>query len=566
MCYSLIERISLKYSASAEIIIEERKQRRGSPTTPGCSTQSKTLKHLMQKHRADKHRKRHKRDKERQRTIQKHQIPYYYNVLFRKFAVLTVLVVILYSVSPKLDTFTIVFARTHFGLSVDDYNGQWFQSLHRLFHNPLQVIRDGELHNVSGGQIDSILHSPLHVIRGGESYNVSDGQTETILHDLIFKGNKTRSSLPNSTVDKSVTSISTERREEIHNVAFLKIHKAASSTVQNILLRFGYDRNLVFVFPKIRFRYWPNVISLRETISENMIMPPPPGKTYNILCSHVLYNYKAFRSIMPNNTKMIGILRDPFRQFQSTLNYFRPYYIERIQSSDPVLTFLTNPSHYEPYILSGHSFTNNRMAFEFGFPIEFFKFQFYTGMKTEVRKYIDMLKGQFDLVLITEYFEESLVLMKRLLNWKLKDIIFLKMNEFPFRRKYKLHTEHRVLYERLAFMDYPLYYAFRDIMLRKITEGGVDLQGETLQLKKIQNAVHDFCFQEELQTLKIDKSKWNEEFTIDQHTCQLMGLQELHFYERLRKRQYPDEKLPPDLQKEYDRLMDIATRAFRNLT
>ncbi|KAK3090479.1 hypothetical protein FSP39_012189 [Pinctada imbricata] len=46
------------------------KQRRGSPTTPGCSTHSKTP---MQKHKADKHKKRRARDKERQRTTQKHQ-------------------------------------------------------------------------------------------------------------------------------------------------------------------------------------------------------------------------------------------------------------------------------------------------------------------------------------------------------------------------------------------------------------------------------------------------------------------------------------------------------------
>ncbi|KAK3107576.1 hypothetical protein FSP39_017560 [Pinctada imbricata] len=49
------------------------KQRRGYPTTPSCSTHSKTPKHPMQKHKADKHKKRRARDKERQRTTQKHQ-------------------------------------------------------------------------------------------------------------------------------------------------------------------------------------------------------------------------------------------------------------------------------------------------------------------------------------------------------------------------------------------------------------------------------------------------------------------------------------------------------------
>jgi len=59
---------TLQHEISVDI-----KQRRGSPTTPSCSTPSKTPKHPMQKHKADKHKKRPARDKERQRTTQKHQ-------------------------------------------------------------------------------------------------------------------------------------------------------------------------------------------------------------------------------------------------------------------------------------------------------------------------------------------------------------------------------------------------------------------------------------------------------------------------------------------------------------
>ena len=35
-----------------------------------------------------------------------------------------------------------------------------------------------------------------------------------------------------------------------NNIVFLKVHKAASSTVQNILMRYGAERNLKFVLPK----------------------------------------------------------------------------------------------------------------------------------------------------------------------------------------------------------------------------------------------------------------------------------------------------------------------------
>ncbi|KAK3097634.1 hypothetical protein FSP39_011598 [Pinctada imbricata] len=49
------------------------KERRGSPTTQGCSTHSKIPKHPCKKHRTDTHRKRRKRDKEHQSTTKKHE-------------------------------------------------------------------------------------------------------------------------------------------------------------------------------------------------------------------------------------------------------------------------------------------------------------------------------------------------------------------------------------------------------------------------------------------------------------------------------------------------------------
>ena len=49
--------------------------------------------------------------------------------------------------------------------------------------------------------------------------------------------------------------------------------------------------------------------------------------------------------------------------------------------------------------------------------------------KTEVMKYIKELDKQFDLVLIAEYFDESLILLDELLCWPYKDLTYLKQNE-----------------------------------------------------------------------------------------------------------------------------------------
>lgn len=46
-----------------------------------------------------------------------------------------------------------------------------------------------------------------------------------------------------------------------------------------------------------------------------------------------------------------------------------------------------------------------------------------------IQKHIDELAEKIDLVLIMEYFDESLVLLKRELCWELDDVVYFKLNQ-----------------------------------------------------------------------------------------------------------------------------------------
>ena len=46
-----------------------------------------------------------------------------------------------------------------------------------------------------------------------------------------------------------------------------------------------------------------------------------------------------------------------------------------------------------------------------------------------IKKHIEDLAEKIDLVLIMEYFDESLVLLKRELCWDLDDVIYFKLNQ-----------------------------------------------------------------------------------------------------------------------------------------
>lgn len=72
--------------------------------------------------------------------------------------------------------------------------------------------------------------------------------------------------------------------------------------------------------------------------------------------------------------------------------------------------------------------TNNRMALEFGFPLEVFRSR--KKKTAAITEYLDQLDSEMDLILVVEKLEESMVLLRRILNWKLQDILYIHKNSF----------------------------------------------------------------------------------------------------------------------------------------
>ena len=132
----------------------------------------------------------------------------------------------------------------------------------------------------------------------------------------------------------------------------------------------------------------------------------------------------------PESSKYVTILRNPVDHFESTFNY---YQLGRTFGfgTDPVNSlenFLDRPLSFfnifnNSYDKNRISFIRNLMTFDLGLSHRYF--QNYTAVKN----YIKFLNKEFDLVMIMDYFDESLVLLKRLLCWEIDDILYVKLNE-----------------------------------------------------------------------------------------------------------------------------------------
>ncbi|KAL3836356.1 hypothetical protein ACJMK2_021789 [Sinanodonta woodiana] len=347
--------------------------------------------------------------------------------------------------------------------------------------------------------------------------------------------------LSNTSIDESSILASSKGlnfNDEVRHVAFLKVHKAASSTAQNIFLRFGWTRNLTFVLSPAKNKFgYPNIISLTESLTKSNILPTPKDKTFDILCNHVIYNKSAFDYFLPNDTKYIGILREPYEQYKSTLNYFRPGYIfKKILGEFPASSFVRDPMKYEP-ASAIFSWTNNRQALEFGFPLHLFQ----TFNKSEVILILEKLATEFRLVIISEQMEESVILMRRYLHWSLKDVVFLDKNVAFQKKDTTLVQSHdRQFYRQWAKLDYELYEFFLRRLRAQIRDQGPDFDEELLLFKEVRKDTSIFCMNnpEKDEFLPINESKWSQAFNITWDDCQLMRMGELQFVQIIRERQY----------------------------
>ncbi|XP_060571758.1 galactose-3-O-sulfotransferase 2-like [Ruditapes philippinarum] len=316
---------------------------------------------------------------------------------------------------------------------------------------------------------------------------------------------------------------------EKHDIVFLKIHKTGSSTIANILQRFGYYRNLNFALPnktdgQLRYNYFGGI---GDTLKLGNIIPSKPKlKKYNILYNHVIFNRKYFVKIFPKNTTVyVTMVRQPVNQFLSALLFFLH---EKILDAamNNITYYLKNASAYEPespYL----SFTNNRQALDLGFSPSKVR------DKNYVRRYIKMIDRVFDLVLITEYFDESLIILKRKLCWNFKDILYMRKNKAYKTFDFQLSFEDKILLKEWAMADHLLYEHFHQkfyVTLKKEP----NIMEETHYFKIILNKTQKFCNSNSNDTrLIIPASKWNKQFTVTALDCAYMMLGELSFLNKL---------------------------------
>ena len=203
-------------------------------------------------------------------------------------------------------------------------------------------------------------------------------------------------------------------------VAFLKTHKCASTTIQNILLRFGKNNNLNFVLPSQSHLLGTNVPFRRNMLQGTMW--EQAGLEYDLFLLHTIWNHPEIAHTLSDKGDVlyISILRDPVELFRSWWDYMRLDNRYKKTIDEYALSIRSNS------IVSTKErpFGFNQMLFDFGLPFE--------DMNDEhkIQKKIEEVDESFDLILLADkpFFQDSIILLKDALCWEYRDVINFQLN------------------------------------------------------------------------------------------------------------------------------------------
>ena len=350
----------------------------------------------------------------------------------------------------------------------------------------------------------------------------------------------------------------------------MKTHKTGSSTVLSVLNRFADINNLEVALP---FR--PNVLldwphKFKESVVDKRRLRN--GRA-DILCNHAVFTSKQeLDKVVHPNSKYITIVRDPAARFESQFFFENFDQVMKLENtSNPILEFqnsfikLTDPNvmNWDRYTRSKLPLLRNGMLFDL------------TGintlrMKDEEFDYthqVSKIMDTFDLVMITEYFDESLVLLQELLGWTVLDIVYAKK-----RVRNVTHSELLTAETKLAIYennkgDLELYGHFKHLFLKQIDNYKNDFQRAVEVFRRFNTEINNQCHQSS-NTISVDKLRKNlRDLELDKNDWKMIGkIDPIHpcFCSKLHRdeNEYLDylwEKFPP-----YHYLPSAVTRKWLN--
>ncbi|XP_036453292.1 galactose-3-O-sulfotransferase 4 isoform X2 [Colossoma macropomum] len=284
------------------------------------------------------------------------------------------------------------------------------------------------------------------------------------------------------------------------HVMFLKTHKTASSTVLNMLYRFGEEQGLRFALPVgYQFGYPLPFIAQRVKGYRG-----PHVAEFDIMGNHMRFNKPEVEKVMPADTFCFSILRDPVALAESSYAYYKNV-APAFRRAKGLGDFADNPrKYYDPRLRNNH-YARNLLWYDFGLDHNA-NFSLALAKRGEAT-----VRRNFRLILLSEYFDQSMVLLRHALCWPLDAVVSFSLNarqQMPKGRSgwvgkaaapapLALTEEQRQKLREWNALDWHLYQAFNRTFWAEVERfGRAQMETEVILLRSRREILARVCLRD----------------------------------------------------------------------
>ncbi|XP_066454274.1 galactose-3-O-sulfotransferase 2-like [Eleutherodactylus coqui] len=263
----------------------------------------------------------------------------------------------------------------------------------------------------------------------------------------------------------------------------------------NILFRFGESQNLTFALPihNVSQFFYPN--DFKAYFVQDFAMKN--WRHFDIMCHHMRFQLTEVEKIMPNDTFYFTIMRNPVSLMESSFSYYKS--LEVFAKASSLEEYLNNSYKYYTRKTGNRHYGKNLIAFDLGLDQN----------EPETPKHFKLTQNavgtMFNLVLITEYFDESLILLKDALCWSFDDILSFPLNNRNATSRKILSEMTQEKIKTWNQLDWQLYVYFNKSFWEKVDMFGQDrMQREVQELRRRRIAQSEICLQGQVDPKKVN--------------------------------------------------------------
>ncbi|XP_078680170.1 galactose-3-O-sulfotransferase 2-like isoform X2 [Branchiostoma floridae x Branchiostoma belcheri] len=301
------------------------------------------------------------------------------------------------------------------------------------------------------------------------------------------------------------------------NFVFIKVQEAASNAVQRILLRYAYRHNLTVMLPRTGGSFhW-------LTFTDEFDGLPVKDGSYNVIAHHLRYN-KEIKTKMPADTVYFTMLQHPVSHMKFSFHQWKLHKHYNISGKDPINVFFKDPYLYsvnDSATFKTHHPIKNRQAFDLGF-----------GMSWQMgddrtTAHLKEVKKTIRVVLLAERFDESLVLLRRLMCWDMQDILYQPDNNIIETNRLAnitLHRKQQMTFQNWSSIDFALHTYSQKTFNETSQHMGPGFMKEVEYFRRLNSWVYfEACkghLGRNFTHFGVEKSRWHDKFEADGSLCQ----------------------------------------------